>query len=567
MSLQIWLPLIEDLHNQGLSNLTFHNIGNVDTYISQSTDGKLGKCYINNAVNGGGIVSNETINLNGPQSMFCWVNFSSLSSSGDVLGAGITGNHDTDEKSNISLTIIKPSNTETTKGTVGISVGYQTGRNYGKYYGNTVLNADTWYHIGFTYSGTTNNVVTFYVNGQQDKIVTLDETPYFKANYFEAFAWSTASSNRKLNGKINDVRIYNHCLSAKEVEEISKGLVVHYMLSPQNLINKNIMTLNKYIKSDGTVGDSSNWCISDYIPVTPGQVYNAVGFASGGNSVPCIVTYSSSQVKKRNFNIAPNENYTITIAEDEFYIRLSVRTTNNEIDTAGFYLLNGTIYDCSGYANNATVYTGNSTTLLAPNSPSPRYDKATQFNNSPIKTDNIIIPSNNNSNIFSIAAWVKLGATNRMWFGVGQTKYRIWFWLATYFGLGRADGTNNNYFYSLNNINTTIKLSDIGIQINEWHHYCIVNTGSIFYLYVDGNKVGQSNNNADQNYLKIKGYTCYIGGAWNTDSNYNFQENDGMSDFRLYTTALTESQVRELYNTSMTIDANGNIFARGLVEE
>jgi len=66
------------------------------------------------------------------------------------------------------------------------------------------------------------------------------------------------------------------------------------MLSPQNLISKNIMTLNKYIKSDGTVANSSNWCISDYIPVTPGQVYNAVGFSVGGNNVPCIVTYSSS---------------------------------------------------------------------------------------------------------------------------------------------------------------------------------------------------------------------------------------------------------------------------------
>lgn len=560
MSLQIWLPLIEDLHNQGLSNLTFHNIGNVDTYISQSTDGKLGKCYINNAVNGGGIVSNETINLNGPQSMFCWVNFSSLSSSSDVLGAGITGNHDTDEKSNISLTIIKPSNTETTKGTVGISVGYQTGRNYGKYYGNTVLNADTWYHIGFTYSGTTNNVVTFYVNGQQDKIVTLDETPYFKANYFEAFAWSTASSNRKLNGKINDVRIYNHCLSAKEVEEISKGLVVHYMLNPQNLINKNIMTLNKYIKSDGTVGDSSNWCISDYMPVVPGQVYNAVGFATGGNSVPCIVTYNSSQAKKRSFNVAPNENYIITIAEDEFYIRLSVRTTNNEIDTAGFYLLNGTVYDCSGYCNNGNII-GN----ISYTSPSPRYSNAMQFNNSPIQINNVI-PTNNTSNSFSYGCWINLKTLKRIFIGTGQLGSSLWTLLQTSVAIGRsgANSDSNLNFKDDNNIN--VSLSNSNVTTNTWHHFFITNDEINCKLYIDGIYKGKITGIDNTSVITFNGKIIYLGGYKSNDITYNFQE-DLMSDFRFYRTALTENQVKELYNTSMAIDANGNVFARELVEE
>ena len=39
-----------------------------------------------------------------------------------------------------------------------------------------------------------------------------------------------------------------------------------------------------------------------------------------------------------------------------------------------------------------------------------------------------------------------------------------------------------------------------------------------------------------------------------------------LSDFRVYSTALSADQVKEIYNTSMAIDNNGNIYARELVE-
>jgi len=38
------------------------------------------------------------------------------------------------------------------------------------------------------------------------------------------------------------------------------------------------------------------------------------------------------------------------------------------------------------------------------------------------------------------------------------------------------------------------------------------------------------------------------------------------SDLRIYATALTAAQVKELYTTSMSIDSSGNIHARELVE-
>ena len=38
------------------------------------------------------------------------------------------------------------------------------------------------------------------------------------------------------------------------------------------------------------------------------------------------------------------------------------------------------------------------------------------------------------------------------------------------------------------------------------------------------------------------------------------------SDARIYATALTELQIKELYNISMSIDNNGNTYVRELVE-
>jgi hypothetical protein len=47
--------------------------------------------------------------------------------------------------------------------------------------------------------------------------------------------------NYKLKGYLNDVRIYNHCLSPKEVKEISKGLVLHYPMNNCNIEANNLL--------------------------------------------------------------------------------------------------------------------------------------------------------------------------------------------------------------------------------------------------------------------------------------------------------------------------------------
>jgi hypothetical protein len=48
---------------------------------------------------------------------------------------------------------------------------------------------------------------------------------------------NTLHPNYQLKGYLNDVRIYDHCLSPKEVKEISKGLVLHYKMDDKIATN------------------------------------------------------------------------------------------------------------------------------------------------------------------------------------------------------------------------------------------------------------------------------------------------------------------------------------------
>ena len=56
----------------------------------------------------------------------------------------------------------------------------------------------------------------------------------------------------------------------------------------------------------------------------------------------------------------------------------------------------------------------------------------------------------------------------------------------------------------------------------------------------------------------------YYIGAWSTEIKQNYK--GLISDFRIYKTALTAEQIKELYDTSATIDKDGNIYAREVIE-
>ena len=81
-----------------------------------------------------------------------------------------------------------------------------------------------WNHYAFTIDYETGEA-NYYINGNKHGTThtNVDTTHYLRGDF------SFGQSGLDLSE--NDIRIYDHILSPREVKEISKGLVLHYPLA------------------------------------------------------------------------------------------------------------------------------------------------------------------------------------------------------------------------------------------------------------------------------------------------------------------------------------------------
>ena len=89
-----------------------------------------------------------------------------------------------------------------------------SGTNY--LFSNSVLQANTWYHVALTYGA---GWRTIYVNGEPDASSALAGDLY-PIGTAERTTLSCPIAGECFNGKIDDVRIYNRCLEPVEIRQI-----------------------------------------------------------------------------------------------------------------------------------------------------------------------------------------------------------------------------------------------------------------------------------------------------------------------------------------------------------
>jgi hypothetical protein len=93
----------------------------------------------------------------------------------------------------------------------------------------------------------------------------------------------------------------------------------------------------------------------------------------------------------------------------------------------------------------------------------------------------------------------------------------------------------------------------------DWHHYVMTGDGTDGKLYIDGEYIGKATT-----YKPFTSDIIYLSG-WDGSTSYTWDGN--ISDFRIYATALSANDVKELYNTSAYIYNDGTVSAYEFDEE
>lgn len=569
MALQIWLPLNGNLNNQGLNTYTISNTGVIDSL------GKIGSCYSYSKQYT--LISGDIISNLSKFSISCWVYLTNAS----------TYNIFTSENSSGYWQFLLGNNSIKVRDSVSGLSGSRIEKTI------TAIPSSVWVHITVVYD---EGVVKVYQNGVLKDTLTFHSGATMNTHdkmYIGADGLNNVSTYPG-NCKINDFRVYNHCLSDKEVSEISKGLILHYKLS------ENYQTLNNSFKyptfnTSSGHGGWSHWAPSNntgtysqnknreyiyrdtqtyshYFEHKSGAdyyiCYQSPAFEGGYRSAQAIIKMPNGEDPRghvrfgHNANVGTNPPTTFTQLGDGFWLMkhegfqqdgsndlVSIYITHNKgVYISEAYLendkkvcsdifsTNNNVIDCSGYTREGEII-GNLTT----NSDTPRYDYVTSFDGK--SYIQITSPSVEVRSVSFWAKWNSIPSGQSVVF-VDQ-KSKMGFGLMSTGILCSSNGISTNTF------------NKTSIVANKWYHFVIVNTGTAPTstsrdLFINGVKQIPTSNTSDWtfniDYLQV--------GKRSTTS-------DGfvgsISDFRMYVTPLTDNDVMDLYSTSTSVDNFGNL--------
>lgn len=588
MALQIWLPLNGNLNNQGLKNVAVTNNG-----MTIDNNGKIGKCYYSNS---------KTITFPSyetTRSICFWVKAQKPSSTTvcfvdykSKLGFGF----------NASGYIIVSCRTDI------------------KMYDATNFIDNEWNHIAVIRNeGMTE--VELYINGV---LQTSRQAKNYFVNNVDGCYFGARSTGNPLDCYLNDIRIYDHCLSQEEVKKISQGLVLHlplnnksfYMSSiGQNLFKGSGFTQTDYNNMTVNSGSTADW--SKYIRWYNGSKsihtftdgIDTILLNTTGNLGICFVkkatdigldsnsyytisceakcTKSNAQLgigisyyttgsswvwrggtNKVTFNaINTWQTFTLTFKPDSdtqyicycftcadgvsggtdtFSIRhckLEKGSTPTQWivspEEESYGLLDttklSTCYDCSGYNYNGTIIGD-----LSIVTNSPIY---ADYINLGTISSHICIPNLNVigfTDSYSIAWWGNVSSySGKMMWGFGDGCRLNGIYNGTLWNTG--DGSSNPLYSP----GTTTQVS--APTTNVWHHFVMVGNGTKCLVYKDGILWAEA-----KTYKSLTGTIIYINGWLNTSS-YTLA-NTKLVDFRIYATALSADDIKELYNNSMIVN-------------
>lgn len=599
----LWLPFTDGvIKNQGLINDEF--ITSIDPTFSN--DGKLGKCLEQGQFDMSATMTSKILN-NQALTICFWIYINAEEGS---KGGTIFGNINTNvEFNNRKFSIFQ----------------YPTCNDLHLSWMNDAANAFMmtpiykgvlpsyqWTHVTVTYH---NPTMTVYING-------IKKYTYSSVSNSSSFEYQTRIVWQNAYRKLNDFRIYNECLSPRQVKEISKGLVCHYpmgnvdgKIGGRNLLVKTNQGKTKWANAhaDGSYScESVNWnginavkmscttpttswkmfifngLLENFDKLEPSSIYTLsydvignikVSFSNlwDSDATHSIVASAQGTVIKKTYGFHYIVNITLKDALNKskqlVYFRNDLKAGESVIianlklekgNKATAYtpcptddpvMYDNMIYDTSGYCNNGSV---SGDILWDTNT--PRYNGAYDFNGTGyIYNDNL----NLTTTAFTISFWIKIPsaithqhfdfATFNSWTSEGVGIY----WDTS----GQKSSSGGIFGKDSNGDKIHVGVQCRG-KLNEWTHFAITWDGTNVYRYSNGIKFSESDFNA----VSVYHPRLWLGNSTFGDRTLENSESC-MSDFRFYTTALSDSDILELYQSSASVDNNGNLMLAGEVIE
>ena len=582
--LKVWLPLTGDLHNQGVSGVTAtgHSVTSVAA-------GKIGSCYqfTTSAIElDDNIFDNSVTEF----TVAAWMKFNNSNS------ACLFSDRTAINQNGITCFIMDSGN-----------IFYDVGTRW-EFTPSTAIPRNQWFHIAFLYKkGSLRQV---YLNGILVGSTTNAPAPTATSTDHSFIGASQTSSTalggNYFNGWMNDVRIYDHCLSAAEVKEIAQGLILHYKLDQNITINQNIMPNSLDMPLGSTDASTGTWRLAGSnnmtrtrVAITDTPEGNGYGFQNSGiqtaNDGSCYGINSFPMEANTNYIISMwaritegtegyagfnvysstpiagwqviNKNYYSTkLAADGSWTKcwMSFKTNSNTTrniyigittgDTSvttqmcnvhlekGLLIDQNIIRDSSGYNYNGTIL---GTPTISNNT--IRYSNCMNF---PENTDGILstFPVSLWNNAFTYSFWIKPSGENG-----GRSIYA-----ASYNGTSCSiEKTTGNKLRFYWNGSPDLTTSSLTITDGVWQHIAIVKSEdkTKVYCYYNGElKDTFTNTFSDKTFsgnLRIA-----------RDTRGDATSYTGlMSDFRIYCTPLLDTDIKQLYNIGMKVDKGQNIHA------
>ena len=590
MALQVWLPLNGDINNQGLASVSITN-----SSATFNAGGIIGKClFLNNT---GYLMGSPSPLSNNTDSwtFTCWMRPATVHN-----GCLLSCRNGT--------------------ATTGITIFYYSSKfliDDGARWDitpNTTLTANKWYHICVVRKNGVGKYL--YINGILDSSTTTTGTQStVNASYFaigNSQNAATTVSGNQFNGYLNDIRIYDHALSAREIKEISKGLVLHYPLSRggfgcDNLIDQ-LYSGGRTTLSGRTItalisqNQDAYFYFSCPEALTAGQNYtlslDCSGFTSsdnylvwgviaqqGGKNITiknghCSATFSPDSDIAADTKIIIDDidrshsgltDLTITNIKLEKGSVATPWIPNSSDSLYSAMGLNSTTeYDVSGYGYNGV----RNNITYSPDA--PRYNVSYVLNGS---NSYIRITSGNwkinGAEAMTISEWAYADNWSN------QSSTRLWSctesggWNTEAGGTGKlripinvyTNADKSSHGYINNGSGNSVAGFVVSGLSSGWHMFTVVYTTSGVTTYIDGVLKDSKSYTSYGLYYHTSNALILGAEAGSGTSPTTPYFNGKLSDFRLYYTALSADDVLELYNTPFTLSNNGTLLTQGVYQE